>query len=93
MATPYDGGPAFPGACTDGMSYRMWLVGLALQSLMTQPQDGERSYAETAAMALHQADVLIAVLGLKDPHARQSPLGSVGNSPVFLKDPHARESS
>jgi hypothetical protein len=73
MVTPYDGGPAFPGACTDGMSYRMWLVGLALQGLMTQPADSERSFEETANLALHQANVAIAVQGLQDPHARESP--------------------
>jgi hypothetical protein len=92
METPYDGGPAFPGACADGMSYRMWLVGLTLQGLMTQPQDSERSFEETAAVAVRQADAAIAAQGLKDLHTRGSPLGSVGNSPVFLKDPHVRES-
>jgi hypothetical protein len=92
MVTPYDGGPAFPGACADGMSYRMWLVGLALPGLMAQPQDSERSFEETAAMAVRQADAAIAAQGLKGPHTQGAPLGSVGNSPVFLKNPHVRES-
>jgi hypothetical protein len=73
VVNPYDGGQAFPSACADGMSYRMWLVGLALQGLMAQPDDNSRSFEVTATLAVHQADKAIAAQGLKDPHARESP--------------------
>jgi hypothetical protein len=73
MVNPYSGGQAFPSAESVGMTYRMWLVGLALQGLLTQPADSERSFEETANLALHQANVAIAVQGLQDPHARESP--------------------
>jgi hypothetical protein len=68
---PGDGGQAFPGPCAEGMTYRMWLVGLVAQGLVTQPQDAERSFEETANLAVYQADALIAAQGFKD-HARES---------------------
>jgi hypothetical protein len=73
MRNPYAGGQAFPSGESVWMTtYRMWLVGLVAQGLVMQPQDSERSFEETAKLAVYQADALIAAQGLLDSRVRES---------------------
>lgn len=45
-----------------GMSYRQWLVGLAMQGLLTDPAKYESSEASVAEYAVRQADAILEAL-------------------------------
>jgi hypothetical protein len=72
MTRPDNGGLAFPSDASVGMTYRMWLAGLALQGLLAKEGHSgtDDDAAEMAASSLRLANALIAAI--KASHTPES---------------------